>query len=133
MLATGDDPNQLDNALARFRPIFARRVDVLLVAGANHTLNVPLAAHEDPYVRESFALAPIPDSAEAEAIGPISTFQSSQAITLGPNVTVTVETAYPVGADSGGGIPGLASDDRPRPVADRGGLRRRRRGVVPAG
>src|SRR5262249_699904 len=45
LLATGDNPDQFDNALARFRPIFARRVDVLLMAGANHTLNVPLAAN----------------------------------------------------------------------------------------
>lgn len=99
LIATGDDPDQFDNALARFRPIFARRVDVLLIAGANRTLNVPLAAHEDPYVRESFALGPLPRSPEADAFGPLTTFRSSQAITLGPNVTVTVETAYPIGAD----------------------------------
>jgi hypothetical protein len=99
LLATGDDPDQFNNALARFRPIFARRVDVLLMAGANRTLNVPVAANQDPYVRESFALGPIPHSPESEALGRFSTFQTSQAITLGPNVTVMVETAYPMGAN----------------------------------
>ena len=46
LLATGDSPIDYENALTDVRPIFARRVDVLLVAGSGNTLLVPLAAHE---------------------------------------------------------------------------------------
>ena len=100
LLATGDSPIDYENALTHVRPIFARRLDVLLVAGSGSTLLVPLAAHGDAHVRASSALAPLPDSPEADAFGPMAAFSSPQHIRLGPSVRVTVETAPPFGADA---------------------------------
>jgi hypothetical protein len=99
LLATGDDPIEYENALTAVRPIFARRVDVLLVAGSGDTLLVPLAARGDPHVRNVTALAPLPRSAEADAIGAIPSFSSPQRIRLGPSIQVTVETALPFAAE----------------------------------
>ena len=99
VLATGDEPIQYENALTRVRPIFARRIDVLLIAGSNRSLLVPLAARGDPHVRATAALAPLPRSAEAAEIGDVRSFTSAQRIQLGPNVSVTVETVLPFGAD----------------------------------
>jgi hypothetical protein len=100
LLATGDSPIDYENALSDVRPIFARRVDALLVAGSGNTLLVPLAAHEDSHVRSVTALAPLPRSAEAEAIGAIPSFTSPHRVRLGPSTQVTVETALPFGADA---------------------------------
>jgi hypothetical protein len=100
LLATGDSPIDYENALTHVRPIFARRVDVLLVAGNGSTLRVPLAAHGDSHVRSATALAPLPRSAEADAIGAIPSFSSPQRIRLGPTIQVTVETALPFEADA---------------------------------
>jgi hypothetical protein len=100
LLATGDSPIDYENALTHVRPLFARRVDVLLVAGSGSTLLVPLAAHGDSHVRSATALAPLPRSAEADAIGAIPSFSSSQRIRLGPSIQVTVETALPFAADA---------------------------------
>ena len=100
LLATGDNPIEYENALTHVRPIFARRIDVLLVAGSGSTLRVPLAAHGDSHVRSATALAPLPRSAEADAIGAIASFSSPQRIRLGPSIAVTVETALPVTADA---------------------------------
>jgi hypothetical protein len=99
LLATGDSPIDYENALTQVRPIFARRLDVLLVAGSDSTLRVPLAAHGDSHVRSVTALAPLPRSAEAAAMGAIASFSSPQHIRLGPGTQVTVETALPFGAD----------------------------------
>ena len=100
LLATGDSPIEYENALTHVRPIFARRVDVLLVAGSGSELRVPLAAHGDSHVRSATALAPLPRSAEADAIGAIPSFSSPQRIRLGPSIQVTVETALPFAADA---------------------------------
>jgi hypothetical protein len=100
LLATGDSPIEYENALTHVRPIFARRVDVLLVAGSGSTLRVPLSAHSDMHVRSATALAPLPPSAEAEAMGAIPSFSSPQRVRLGPSIQVTVETALPVTADA---------------------------------
>ncbi len=100
LLATGDSPIDFENALTRVRPIFARRIDVLLVAGSGSTLRVPLAADTDAHVRSTTALAPLPESPEADALGPMTAFSSPQRIRLGSSVQVTVETAFPVGADA---------------------------------
>ena len=105
LLATGDSPIDYENALTDVRPIFARRVDVLLVAGSGNTLLVPLAAHEDSHVRSVTALAPLPRSAEAEAIGAITSFTSPHRVRLGPSTQVTVETALPFGADADAEFP----------------------------
>lgn len=101
LLATGDSPIDYENALTRVRPMFARRIDVLLVAGTGNTLLVPLAARGDTHVRTSAAIAPLPRSPETEAVGPIASFSSPQRVRLGPSVQVTVETALPFGADAG--------------------------------
>jgi hypothetical protein len=100
LLATGDSPIDYENALSEIRPIFARRVDVLLVAGSGSTLRVPLAANGDSHVRSASALAPLPPSPEADAIGAIASFSSPQRVRLGPSTRVTVETALPFGADA---------------------------------
>ena len=105
LLATGDNPIEYENALTHVQPIFARRVDVLLVAGSGDTLLVPLAAHGDSHVRNATALAPLPHSAEADAIGAIPSFSSPQQIRLGPSTEVTVETAFPFGADADADFP----------------------------
>jgi hypothetical protein len=100
ILATGDDPVAYENALTRFRPIFARRVDVLLLAGSDRSLLVPVAAHADPHVRLTTALAPLPPSPEATAVGPVPALTSPRRIQLGPSLSVTVETALPFGVDA---------------------------------
>lgn len=97
VLATGDEPIAYGNALARFQPLFARRVDLLLVAGADRSLLVPVAAHEDRHTRTTIALAPLLASPEAQAIGPIPSFHGPRRVQLGPNIDVTVETAHPYG------------------------------------
>ncbi len=99
LIATGDDPIAYENALTRVRPIFARRIDVLLVAGDGASLLVPLAARGDRHVRTAVALAPLPVSAEAEGFGAIDVFSAPRRIRLGPAVQVTMETAFPFGAD----------------------------------
>ena len=105
LLATGDNPIEYENALTHVRPIFARRVDVLLVAGSGSELRVPLAAHGDAHVRSATALAALPRSAEADAMGGISSFSTPQRIRLGPSIAVTVETALPVAADADEAFP----------------------------
>ena len=112
LLATGDSPIDYENALTDVRPIFARRIDVLLVAGSGSTLLVPLAAHGDTHVRNATALAPLPRSAEAEAMGAIPSFMSPQRIHLGSSIQVTVETALPVRSGCRCGLSGLASNSR---------------------
>jgi hypothetical protein len=63
-------------------------------------LRVPLSAHGDAHVRSVTALAPLPPSAEAEAIGAIASFSSPQRVRLGPSTQVTVEAALPFGAEA---------------------------------
>jgi hypothetical protein len=99
LLATGDNPIEYENALTRARPLFARRLDVLLIAGEEASLLVPLAAAGDRHVRVALAIAPLPPSAESDAIGPLTTFAAPRRVTLGPSVTVTIESAMPFGAD----------------------------------
>jgi hypothetical protein len=98
-IATGDNPVEYENALTRVRPIFARRVDVLLVAGSGTSLLVPLAAYGDRHVRTTAALAPLPPSLESEGFGAMTAFSASRRIQLGPSISVMVETAFPFGAD----------------------------------
>lgn len=105
VIASGDDPIGFENALTRVLPLFARRVDVLLVAGSGDTLLVPLAAHGDHHVRMASALAPLPPSPEATAFGAISQLPGPRRIKLGPSVTVTVETQFPFGADPSADFP----------------------------
>lgn len=98
MLATGDDPIEFENALAEFRPLFARRVDVLVVAGEDDALLVPLRAQQDNVSRRSFLLAPPPAAPGYEAFARTLQLSAPRRIRLGPSITVTVETALPPGA-----------------------------------
>jgi hypothetical protein len=99
ILATGDDPIGYENALARVRPLFARRLDVLLLAGSGQSLLVPLSAAADQHVRTKMTIAPLPPSAEAEEIGPLPDLAAPRLIRLAPSTTIVVETALPFGAD----------------------------------
>ena len=99
VLASGDDPIAYENALAHVRPIFARRVDVLLLAGAGPDLLVPLAAFGDGHARQTNALAPVPPSLESAELARVEAFTSARRIQLGPSVSVIVETMRPAGAD----------------------------------
>jgi hypothetical protein len=117
VLATGDDPIAYENALSRVRPLFARRIDVLLLAGSGESLLAPLAARGDPHVRFAAALAPLPPSAETDAIGPIPSFSAPQRIRLGPTVSVTVETMTSFGSDANESFPAW------RATVERGGTR----------
>jgi hypothetical protein len=99
VIASGDDPIGFENALARFVPLFARRTDVLLIAGEDRTLLVPLAAKEDPRVREVIALSVLPDASQREALGTLQSIASPFRAELGPNIVVTVETTPRVGVD----------------------------------
>ena len=105
VIASGDDPVGYENALARFLPLFARRTDVLFVAGEDRTLLVPLAAVDNGHVGAAYALWDIPVSPETKALGPLQTVASPFRVRLGPNLAVTVETAPRVGGDATEGIP----------------------------
>lgn len=100
VLATGDDPIAFENALTSVQPLFARRVDVLLVAGSGRNLLVPLAISSDRHMRTATALASLPSSPEADEIGPLAVFDSPKRIQLGPTVSVAVECASPFAAES---------------------------------
>lgn len=96
IIATGDDAVALENALTEVRPLFARRVDLLLINGDGTTLLAPLAAHQDSHVRSAYAIGQIPSSPEATALGPIRVLGSPRRIQIGPTMSLLLETA-PVG------------------------------------
>lgn len=93
VIASGDDTVAFENAFAEVRPLFARRIDLLLISGDGTTLLVPLAASQDAHVRSTFALGTLPDSPEATALGAINLFGSPRRIQLGPTMSVLLETA----------------------------------------
>lgn len=99
VLATGDDAIGYQNALTRFRPLFARRVDVLLVGGSEDSLLAPLSAHGDGHARLTTAIGPIPPSPEFAAFGAIVSEPGYRRFRLGPTVSVTVETRFAFGSD----------------------------------
>ena len=105
LLATGDDPIAYENALASVQPLFARRVDLLLIAGDGQTLLAPMVANRDPHLRIAAAIAPLPPSPEAHALGSITPLRTPTRIRLGPTVSVVVETALPFGADPASTFP----------------------------
>ena len=76
-----------------------------------------MAAHADVHVRTTTALAPLPESAEADALGRIAAFSSPRRVRVGPSLAVTVETALPVGADPETDFPAW------RATVERGGTR----------
>ncbi len=101
LIASGDDPTGFENALTSVLPIFARRVDVLLVSGANTTLLAPLAATQGEQVRMSRSLGTIPPSLEASELGDVSVLTVPSRILLSPEITLSIETAIPEDAEPG--------------------------------
>jgi hypothetical protein len=98
LIASGDDPTGFENALTSVLPIFARRVDVLLVSGTKTTLLAPLAASQDEQVRETRSLGTIPSSIEASELGEIAELTVPARIQLSPEITLAIETALPADA-----------------------------------
>lgn len=101
LLATGDDRIEFGNALAQLRPVFARRIDLLLLAGSGASLRAPLAMSHDPHARVVATLGALPPSAEAAELAAIAPFPMPRHIQLGPSIGVTLETALPDSTTSG--------------------------------
>jgi hypothetical protein len=99
ILATGNDPIEYENALAAFRPLFARRVDVLLLAGQEESLRVPLRARADSHARAMFVLSTPPALPGYEALSDTPLLASPRRIQLSATIAVSIETAMPLGAD----------------------------------
>jgi hypothetical protein len=99
VIASGDDPTGFENALTSVLPIFARRVDVLLVSGARTSLLAPLAASQDEQVRLTRSLGPIPPGVEASEMGPVTELTIPSRIRLSPEITLAIETATAANAD----------------------------------
>lgn len=97
LLAAGDDPVQFANAFADVRPLFARRVDILVAAGTGDDLLAPVEARGDQHARDVFAIAPIDSSPAATALAPSALWQGAKRITIGPTVSMTVETLAAAG------------------------------------
>lgn len=93
IIASGDDAVALENALTEVRPLFARRVDLLLISGDGTTLLAPLSARQDRHVRSSYAISQLPNSPEATALGPIGVLGSPRRIQIGPTMSLQLETA----------------------------------------
>jgi hypothetical protein len=98
LIASGDDPTGFENAFTSVLPIFARRVDVLLVSGAGPTLLAPLSASRDEQVRMTRSLGSIPPSVEASEFGSVTALTMPSRIRLSPEITLLIETATPPGA-----------------------------------
>lgn len=99
VIASGDDAIGYENALTSVLPLFARRVDLLMIAGQDAQLLVPVAATGDSHVRSRFALSALTTSPESAALGPLPVLEGANRVRLGPQLTVTIETALPYGAD----------------------------------
>lgn len=99
VLATGNNPVAYENAFMSVQPLFARRVDVLLIAGAERSLLVPISAHRDPHVRSTLAVASVPESEESRALGAVPVLDEPKRIQVGPTIELTVEGYEPVGSD----------------------------------
>lgn len=95
LIASGDDPTGFENALTSVLPIFARRVDVLLVSGAGPTLLAPVAATRSGQVRTTRSLGTLPPSLEADELGAVTVLAMPSRIRLSPEITLAVETARP--------------------------------------
>jgi hypothetical protein len=99
LIASGDDPTGYENALTSVLPIFARRVDVLLVSGAKTTLLAPVAAAQGEQVQVTRSLGTIPPSLEASELGEITALNAPSRIRLSPEITLSIETAIPENAE----------------------------------
>ncbi|MFT4036653.1 MAG: hypothetical protein QM692_00630 [Thermomicrobiales bacterium] len=99
LIATGDDPTDFENAFTAVQPLFARRVDVLLVAGDHADLLAPLAASQSEQVRLTRSLGGIPLSVEADELGDITALTTPARVRLSPQTTLSIETARALDAD----------------------------------
>jgi hypothetical protein len=99
LLATGNEPVEFENALSRVRPLFARRLDIVLVAGDAESLYVPMAVADGQNARQMLTFAPLPPSPESDALGAVPALGDALRIDLGPSVSVTAESAFPIGSD----------------------------------
>lgn len=95
LIASGDDPTGFENAFTSVLPIFARRVDVLLVSGTNTTLLAPLAAKQGEEVRLTRSLGVVPPSVEANEFGDLTELTLPARIRLSPEITLSIEAALP--------------------------------------
>lgn len=95
LIASGDDPTGFENALTSALPIFARRVDVLLVSGEKTTLLAPVAANRSEQVRTMRSLGTIPPSLEASELGAVTELTVPSRIRLSPEITLAIESALP--------------------------------------
>ncbi len=100
LLATGDDPIGFENAFLATQPLFARRVDLLLVAGDAASLRVPEAARRAANPRHIAAIGALPLSPERDALLPIETMSGRRHIRLGSGLSIRVETRLPIAADA---------------------------------
>ena len=99
LIASGDDPTGFENALTSVMPIFARRVDVLLVSGTKSTLMAPLSAVDGGQVRLTRSLGGIPPSLEASELGAMPELVMPGRIKLSPDITLAIETATAANAE----------------------------------
>ena len=99
LIASGDDPTGFENALTSVMPIFARRVDVLLVSGTKSTLMAPLSAVDGGQVRLTRSLGAIPPSLEASELGAMPELVMPGRIKLSPDITLAIETATAANAE----------------------------------
>ena len=115
LLATGDNPIDYENALTHVRPIFARRVDVLLVAGSGSTLlRSARRARRFARAQRDRAGAAAAARPRADALGAIASFSSPQRIRLGPSIAGDCRDRAPLRGGCGRGISGLARHRRAR-------------------
>lgn len=88
LIATGDDAAEFNNALSRVRGLTTRRLDLLLIAGANP--EVPLSAVSESGTQHVFAIGP-PAPALVEGTRGVAVLPSPRQINLGAGLAVTIE------------------------------------------
>lgn len=99
LLATGDDPIAFENAFLATQPLFARRVDLMLVAGNDAALRVPETARRAAFPRQLASLGTLPPSPDLDALLPLEAMSGDRRITLGTSTSIWVETQHSFGAD----------------------------------
>lgn len=99
LLASGDDPIAFENAFVAAQPLFARRVDLLVLSGDAASLRVPEAAGRTARPRQTATLGTLPPSPERSAIPANMIIAGHQRIELGMGLSVWIESKLPVGAD----------------------------------
>jgi len=117
LLATGDNPIAFENAFLATQPLFARRVDLLLVSGDAASLRVPETARKATVPRQLASLGALPPSPEFDALQPLGAISGHQHVRLSNETTVWIETQTPIGADP------LATEEAWRLIIEHQGTR----------